>query len=156
MCSDLPSPTFQSAGTLAAPCKYTGTGINLKFCLPFPFYYILPPYPLKAFFFFLPSPQKHTNGNCSIWRMVFVAGVVTLSVGVVMVVTNLKGRIQVTIHLTEVPFFSKSLLFNISKKIYTLYHTNITLNHCANLTWNHVSIQLAFNGRKAECKTAGQ
>jgi len=107
ICSDLPSPTFQSAGTLAAPCKYIGTGINLEFCLPFPFYYILPPYPLKAFFFFPSSPQKHTNGNCSIWRMVFVAGVVTLSVGVLMVVTNLKGRIQVTIHLIEVLFFSQ-------------------------------------------------
>lgn len=107
MCSDLPSPTFQSAGTLTAPCEYIGTGINLKFCLPSPFYCILPPYPLKTFFFPLPSPQKHTNGNCSIWRMVFVAGVVTLSVGVLMVVTNLKGKIQVTIHLIEVPFFSK-------------------------------------------------
>lgn len=41
MCSDLPSPTFQSASTLSAPSKYIGTSINLKFCLPFPFYYIL-------------------------------------------------------------------------------------------------------------------
>lgn len=37
--------------------------------------------------------------------MVFVAEVVTLGVGVLMVVTNLKGRIQVTIHLLEVLFF---------------------------------------------------
>lgn len=58
-------------------CQYTG--INLKYCLPVPFYYILPPYPIKDFFFLLSSPQ---NGNCNIWRMVFVAGVVTCNVGV--------------------------------------------------------------------------
>lgn len=86
--------------------------------------------------------------------MVFVAGVVTLSVGVLMVVTNQKGRIQVTTHLIEVPCFSKPCLFNISRKTYMLYHINITPNHCANLTWNCLSVQLLFNGRKAECKTA--
>lgn len=105
MCSHLPSPTFQSADTLAAPCIYTGTGINLKSCLPFPFY-VLHSHPLEAFCFFS-SPHKLTNGNRSIWRMVFVAGVVTLGVGVLVVVTNLKGRIQVTMHLIEVLFFSK-------------------------------------------------
>lgn len=101
------------------------TGINLKFCFSFPFYYILPPYPLNHFFFLLSSPQKNTNGNCSIWRMVFVAGVVIFSVGVLMVVTNLKGRIQVTIHFIA-PFFTKPWLFNTSKKIYTLGYKHNT------------------------------
>lgn len=87
--------------------------------------------PLRSLLFFS-SPHKLTNGNCSIWRMVFVAGVVTLGVGVLMVVTNLKGRIQVTMHLIEVLFFSKPWLFNISKKIYTLDHINVaqTQNPC--------------------------
>lgn len=84
----------------------------------FPFIMFLPPRPSKAFFF-SPSPYKHTNENGSIWRMVFVAEVVTRSVGVLMVVTNLKGRIQVTRHLLEVLFFSKPWLFNISKKRFT-------------------------------------
>lgn len=83
----------------------------------------LPPKPL--FFFLLSSPQKNTNGNCSIRRMVFVAGVVTLSVGVLMVVTNLKGRIQVTIHFLA-PFFTKPWLFNTSITIYTLGYKHNT------------------------------
>lgn len=57
--------------------------------------------------------------------MVFVAGVVTLSVGVLMVVTNLKEGIQVTIHFVA-PFFAKSWLFNTSKKIYTLGYKHNT------------------------------
>lgn len=96
---------------------------QILFLLPLLLY--SPSLPPKPLFFLLSSPQKNTNGNCSIWRMVFVAGVVIFSVGVLMVVTNLKGRIQVTIHFIA-PFFTKPWLFNTSKKIYTLGYKHNT------------------------------
>lgn len=102
MCCDLLSPTSQLAFSLL-PVHQVSIS-NTVF--PFPFLYS-PSLPPKRLFFLLSSPQKYTNGNCSIWRMVFVAGVVTLSVGVLMVVTNLKEGIQVTIHFVA-PFFAKS------------------------------------------------
>lgn len=116
----LPLHTSQLAFSVPPVHRYQSQILSF-----FPLLLYSPSLPPKRLFFPLSSLQKYTHGNGSIWKMVFVAGVVTLSVGVLMVVANLKGRIQVTIYFI-VPCFTKPWLFNTSKKIYTLCYKHNT------------------------------